>query len=256
MNADEVYNRAFLRYMRLTTPVFSFNVVLDKALPRVESEFLEIGLQLAHELVAKNLIIDPDRFFREGMDKLVAEQYVTSTLKGARSVARASAIIFSHSILDAIAFDACRVTLIAAPDEWAAEVRSRKVSLETVRTTGYDKIRDAELSDYFEQLERESVLKKCDLLHARCRPEPSWDFIENYKYDRERLKEFDDLRHKIVHADKLSEEIDDVSATLMYISNTCLYLLLLVSKRFGVKIDPYFGIREQLKPSAVTGGGG
>src|ERR1041384_1409915 len=142
MSAEEVYNRAFLRYMTLTTPLFSFHVVLDKALPLVEPEFRRIGLELSRELVAKKLIINPNRYFLEGMDKVVAAQYVDSTLKGARSVARASAIVFSHAILDAIAFDACQVTLIVAPDEWATDLMSRKVSLETVRTSDYGQIRD------------------------------------------------------------------------------------------------------------------
>ncbi len=249
MSAEELFNRTFQRYIRLSAPLFSFHVVLDKALPYVESDFQQIGLQFARELVAKKIIIDPDRFFREGMDKLLAQYYATNTLKGAHYVAQASAIVFSHSILDAIALDACRVTLIAAPDEWVGEVKSRKVLLETVRSTAYAQIRDAELAKYFEQLERESVLKKCDLLHTRCRPEPSWNLIVDYKYDRNKLEEFDKLRQEIVHGDKLSEDVNDVSDALIYISRTCLYLLLLVSKRFNVKIDPYFGLKTHLETS-------
>jgi hypothetical protein len=63
---------------------------------------------------------------------------------------------------------------------------------------------------------------KIDLLFQRCRPEPDW-LGERYRYDGERVRNLDDLRHKIVHGDALPGEIPDLGSELFYLQQTGMY---------------------------------
>ena len=69
-------------------------------------------------------------------------------------------------MVDATAFDYCRVTALVAPRDWESSVDQRQVKLTDFRGKDYDQVLRQKLDEFFEQFETESLLKKTDLLFA------------------------------------------------------------------------------------------
>jgi hypothetical protein len=67
----------------------------------------------------------------------------------------------------------------------------------------YERDRDTLVTDTIEgllkKIERESLLTKADRLFQICRPPSGFNKMEDYRFDRDRLKQIDDARHAIVH---------------------------------------------------------
>jgi hypothetical protein len=152
----------------------------------------------------------------------------------------AATILFAHSMVDGAAFDYCRVTVLHAPADWESDILNKRVPLETVRDELYEKIRQMKIDAALEDLEMESLRKKIDRLHARCKPEQGWSPMTGYEFNLERIEQLDRLRQDIVHGDALGRPINAVEDELDYMNRTCMYFLGLVNLRYGLKIDPQF----------------
>ena len=75
------------------------------------------GQDVVREAVARNLIIDPQRFFAEGVDKKMAAGYADSTIQSTKATAQAACVVFAHSVLDDFALELCKVAAMLAPEE-------------------------------------------------------------------------------------------------------------------------------------------
>jgi hypothetical protein len=162
-----------------------------------------------------------------------------TAIKSAQNSVNAASLVFAHTVLDAWLLDLCRVTAMKAPQDWESSVKDRKFSLSSIRDARYQQLLEEALARFFEQLERDSLLMKIDLLFQSCRPEPDW-LAERYRYDGERVRNLDDLRHKIVHGDALRGAIPDLGSELFYLQQTGMYLMGIVSLSYGVQLDPRY----------------
>ena len=129
---------------------------------------------------------------------------------------------------------------MAAPIDWEPRIEKRKVAFEDIRNSTIDDFRNQLINKYLEDLERESLLKKCDVLHEQCQPKAGSISVRNYKYDRGRLEEVDRLRHEIVHGLDIGEKFRDVEDTLGYLNRTWFYFFFMLVKKYDVKIDVYY----------------
>jgi hypothetical protein len=167
-----------------------------------------------------------------------------ATVKYGQVGVDAASIVFAHSFLDGAAFDYCRVTTLIAPRDWEPALDQRQIKLSEIRELGYDAILRMKLDEYLVQLERESLLKKADLLFARCQPPEKWSPMGNYVYDRDHLKMLDDCRHDIIHGNEITvinrahEEVD-------YLMRTVLFFMGLVNRRYGIQLDPFYAVTGQ-----------
>ena len=148
----------------------------------------------------------PSSLWQLSPEKFAAE-ITRRTIADAQASIDAASIVFTHSVVDATALDYCRVTALVAPRDWESSVDQRQVKLTDFRGKDYDQVLRQKLDEFFEQLERESLLKKTDLLFAKCQPPKDWAPIGHYQFDRERLQKLDEVRHEIVHGSALGKEI-------------------------------------------------
>ena len=135
----------------------------------------------------------------------------------------AAVLVFYHTLLDATAFDYCRVTVLHAPSDWVQNLKSTQVQLLETKSKSYDQLLHAKLGERLEKLERESLLTKVDRLFARCNPPSGWSPMVGYEFDRERIKRFDDQRHEIVHGKALGKPLTLFQVSdenLLYVQKT------------------------------------
>jgi hypothetical protein len=85
----------------------------------------------------------------------------------------AASLIFSHSLLDTAALDWCRVCALACPDDFMRYIGNRKYTLAELQAASFAELREKAIGRRLETLERESLLKKLDILFALCHPRPA-----------------------------------------------------------------------------------
>jgi hypothetical protein len=104
-----------------------------------------------------------------------------------------------NQMLDDCAFSFCRVCAIVNIEDWEEGIDGKKVSFQEIRDKGHEAIRGELVGEKLRQLERESLLKKVDLLFTLCPPPEGYAPIGSYTFDRARLLKIDNIRHRIIH---------------------------------------------------------
>jgi hypothetical protein len=181
-----------------------------------------------------------------GPDKM-KESIADLMLSQAKISVDAAALVFAHSMLDAAALDYCRVTALLSPQDWEPHVEKKRFELQEIRTKTADQLLEETLEKFLEELDRDSLLRKIDLLFQQCKPEAKWSPIQNYEYDRERMKKLDQMRHEIVHGrgpEAASMSPDDQE----YLLSTSVFLMLLVNHRYGIRLVPEYMTLIQREP--------
>lgn len=192
------------------------------------------------------LIYDPDysklvyqEAFRERMPRAkFVEEAVKTSVETSTNLLNAATILFAHSMVDGAAFDYCKVTALHAPQDWELEVVNKQATLSDIRAKTFEEIRWAKIESLLEDLEMQSLEKKIDRLHARCRPPQGWSPMHGYVFDLDRIKGLDRLRQDIVHGEALGRTIESADEEFQYMNSTCWYFMGLVNLRYDLRIDP------------------
>jgi hypothetical protein len=86
-----------------------------------------------------------------------------------------------------------------------AAPRGEEGDFATASRQSAEAIRDELIQAILSQLERESLLKKVDMLFRLCNPPEGYAPIDNCVFDRKRLDAIDSQRHRIIHANGLRD---------------------------------------------------
>lgn len=182
-----------------------------------------------------------DEFFKKvGGVYSFSQQMKNNQLHNFQNTIDATSLIFAHSILDDSAYECCRITLILSPDFWISSIKNRKVKLEYLHSNSSENIIKEKCDEYFIQFEKESLLSKIDRLFNICKPEKDYDPLENYKYDREKIKYYDDLRHQIVHKEIPKTCFKNGDAEINYLFKTNFLFFALINNHYDLKINPLY----------------
>jgi hypothetical protein len=166
----------------------------------------------------------------EGMAETFAKKIAMLRVKQFGVIVDAASLVFAHSILDAAAFDLCRVTALIDINPWVELVSARKISLSALKTDSYETIARAQVNAYLEDLERKSLIEKIDRLFGICKPRNGISPYAEYNYDRDRVVTLDKMRHDVVHhAGPIS--LPDGSNDIKYLAHTYSYLVAMVAYR-------------------------
>jgi len=182
---------------------------------------------------------------REESLSILAQAMIDSVVRNAAAGTDATAVVFAHSVLDGAAFDCCRISVLAAPQDWLVEVASNQVKLTAIGSSSYQDLVRQALEKYLGSLERDSLLVKVDRLFARCQPPAGWSPMRDYSYDGRRLVAFDDLRNDIIHG-KGPRVIPGLDDELDYINRTTMFFM---NYRYDLRIDPTYPMRRAQQQS-------
>jgi hypothetical protein len=177
----------------------------------------------------------------------IAAEMTEDTLFNFRGAVDAASLVFAHSVLDNFASQCCTISALARPDDWTMAVKDRKLSLEEVRNSSYEALQFRFISEYVQQLAKEPLMKRVELLNQKCQPVPQ--FVrgsDRYEYDGQRVQRLDALRHQVIHKAIFATPCGSMTEDLNYLERTCGFLAWLLICRYGLSVDMKFWINNKL----------
>jgi hypothetical protein len=160
------------------------------------------------------------------------------TLDEARSAIDAASLIFAHSLLDDVAKECCRLSLLADPNAWTPAIARRNVSIANLLEHSVEELVAKERVEYVEQLTKESLMRRLETLNSKCQPVPPFNVrgVE-YLFDGDRVKRLDSLRHEIIHrSTDISKRFPaTIGGDLEFLKNTCHFLMWMISERYNTE---------------------
>jgi hypothetical protein len=171
-------------------------------------------------------------------DKILVDTTEAAT-SAAKSAIDKSTIVLAHSILDDVVSECCQISALLTPENWMTYVEKRKVELRVVLETPAADLAKQLLDEYLDQLSRESLRKRLDMLNERYQPAPAFEYDDDpYRFDRDRLEGIDRHRQRVIHQLELSNGGEDVSADLAYLEATCFFVIFMIAHKHGIAVDP------------------
>ena len=243
-DAEKLFNETHARLLRAYSIILgfrnTFTNVSETVANQIQGQIESLFRSLTEDPQWEGLLISEPGSETKSLDPQLARSAAHALLTQNYGSLDAATIVFFHSVLDGIAFDYCRVTMLHAPQDWEADLKQAQFPLLDAKHKSYDEILGVKLKRHLERLEKESLITKVDRLFARCTPQPTWSPMDGYTFDGNRLKAFDEQRHAIIHGDALGRPLNlyPVSdGSLRYIFQTAWYLMGLVNFKYRLKFD-------------------
>jgi hypothetical protein len=241
-SADRLFTETLWRFLQGFCWILSFREMGQKGLMlstnqrRNENLLLMNLLTIDPDLEGLLVPIDPNN--KRPLDCIrVAKEATRIQTQDFTLALDAASLVFAHSLLDDAALQLGRVTAEASPGSWERFVGDKQIKLKDARDASYESLLQQKLEAYFNQLERESLLRKIDRLFEVCKPDRDFRPVRDFFFDKDRLESLDRLRHDIIHGpgpvSKLPKDDDDIS----FMKLCGIHLTMMVHKRFEVQLD-------------------
>ncbi|HTD67616.1 MAG TPA: hypothetical protein VK846_13905 [Candidatus Limnocylindria bacterium] len=210
---------------------FAANCAADAFLKRSKDR-----LKLGDEIPALGEIFDTIQKAggKEALDSIVAST-ARSSLQSLGTRGDAACIVFSHSLLDSLLFSLCELSHSANAADWFPMIQQRQAKIADLLASDPHQIAVNIAKTHVDTLERESLAKKSDALHAVCKPSGSSTILDGYTFEGAALRSFDELRHSIVHGLKYREQIPQTESLITYARMTGIYFLTMVGRRYALQ---------------------
>jgi len=214
----------------------------------IASSGLSVGAdqQILKETITMKNLVDTgelDRYLYDPNDAkyflrlLDSYEMRKKTIETAQSIIDSACIVFAHGILESCVYDYLTVTSIACPEQWERYIKKKSVEFEALKYTSFKQIRKDKVEKLLKSdVKRESLIDKLDRLHKIVPPTPESQNM-HVSYDRKKLVEFDEARHKIVHGNDWSSYSFDFIKEWNYWSSLNFYFACLICVGAGLKLS-------------------
>jgi len=180
-----------------------------------------------------------DQADTEKTARWLSEKLTEQTVKNASSSVDAASMVFAHSILDEGLSSFVEITGEVASDYWKEKIGGRKIEVAALNDQTLEQLLRTMIRKEVATIQRnESLIGKCQLLHAICKPCTGISASGDYKFEGATVSELDKLRQDIVHGDLLGQEIENVQSKLDYLRQTWNYFFVMMHNSFGLRINP------------------
>lgn len=158
----------------------------------------------------------------------------------AEKVIAAAAVILSHSLADDVFTEVCKIAIKIDPDQWPPEINSEKTfSIEQLKEKGTDALLAEELQRFGNGLSKKSLPNRAELLFKHVPLDQHKNLpTDEVFFKMEKLKEFDQLRHDLVHSDGLPN-INPAkgSPAMIFLHEAAQTALRSVANAYGLTLD-------------------
>jgi hypothetical protein len=228
--------------------ILSLRQVSDVAIPiaarplaTIHRDFVD---QISIDPQYKKIIVNLDgseATWDEDTKNILRTAMTAGVMTSAKAAVDAASIVFAHSVLDDTAWSYLRVCALACPADWEAIIAKKQISLASVREKSFEAVRNEKIKEKLDELERKPLLEKVELLLQLCKPPETYAPVNNYVYDRDRLRQIDEVRNGIIHKDGMGKTLDNIEDDLDFVQKTAIYFLALVNLRYGVQVVATLG---------------
>ncbi len=254
--AEDLFSEIYKRFLKNWSVIDSLRQFVE-----IQRQIAEVALAELHLNVVDRMMTDPaykgifvnvdgsDKPMDEDTKRVLQTAMTDLTITNAQTAIDAACLVFAHSVLDDCALSYCKVCALAAPKDWEIFIDSKTIKFEALREANFDVLRQQLIDAKLLEIERKSLLTKVDLLFRLCQPPTGFDPIGNYAFDRGRLEQIDEARHRVIHGDAFGNSFTNVETDLTYISKTANYLMALVNQKYGLRLDMRFLFGLKVVPS-------
>lgn len=246
--ASEIFSAAFNNHVLTFGSIANFRRVVKTGIPlakaNIAQQDIENILILLADPKSREIFKDAEHLFAEGAHLSMAKEQTRKSIATAESTTEAASLVFAHSILDATLFEFCRACAVAFPYDWMSLIEQRKVSFQELANKERFEVFVQLLDNYLIQLEKESLLKKADILHQITALGDAIQVPGDYMYSRDRLNNIDENRHRIIHGLQFKDAVPDAELDIDYLMRTGIYFLSIVNQKYKLRIDPQYNIKK------------
>lgn len=238
-----LFSRATFRAQSHFASISNFRRTVNTTMPigrqQHEQQNIEMILECLNDPGMAEIFLDQEAMSQPENYKKAAADATQRAFESAAAFVDAASLVFAHAVLDATLFDYCRVCALRMPVLFVEMLRDRKVLLEDSQQVSRPTILWNAIQTYLGQVERESMLKKAQLLHRLTTPDETFfaDGPIHFTYSVDRLQTIDHARHEAVHGLQFINPIPDLDDTLLYLLRAVFYFLRLLHFRFGLRLD-------------------
>lgn len=236
---QEEYGHQFIKFMAQVSNLIDFHGSASFLFAN-SKEKLEEHKRGAVELVTAHANITPIFSAIASVTDVKPSTWLAQEMAKATSVNSAllidaSSIVFAHSLLEAHLYFLCDLCFRAFPKDWERFVASKELKSMTV-----DELLSKDQTELlapiwkseFVRLDR-SLLAKAERLHELCKPAAGSKIIRDFTYSEATMKEFDKLRHDIIHDLSFWKKSADTESKLIWVNQVGLYFFMLVRHKYG-----------------------
>ncbi len=236
--ASELFNRTVGQTLKVWRLIWSLQTYMQYGSSSAHEQILSATYRTATEMIARPDYGTPEE--RKSVAQTLPAKVAAAasgTIQDAHAAANAACIVFAHSMLDGAIEDYCKVSTLLSPNDWDEFVLQEKVTLCEVRNATPDELLRNVVSDYLKRFGSKSLPNKVEVLQSICKPGTA-KILKNYRFDGDRIRRFDLLRHDIIHKEGFGSAIENLEGDLQYIERTNIYLSALITHRYGLLIGP------------------
>jgi hypothetical protein len=172
-----------------------------------------------------------------GFKNSILQATAKRSVRISKQVVDSAALVFAHTILDGTLSECCRISFEADPSDWFPFVDKRKVELGSLKNVGPEAIFSQKAKEFVEQLNRESMIQRLDVLNKVCGPKWNGEKPITHWIERAHLEEFDLVRHRVIHSQAFAQKNTGVEDQILYAGLVGVAALVLVGKAYGLKAE-------------------
>ncbi len=176
------------------------------------------------------------------MNSMVLQRMAGTKIALARSAVDSASVVIIQAALDAVVNDYILLTAEAEPAIWESTVGDDTVPLKVVALIPYPELVRSKALAGAKALGNKALPKKVQWILDNCYRTDCTLSPPDFRFDIERLRKFDDLRHAIAHGRATCATVENMDEVLLFIWQTFLSLQNVVGNRLGFRHDPLHGL--------------
>jgi len=193
---------------------------------------------------------DFPRFFNPPAHPAILQRMAEDKTALARSAIDSASVVIIHAALDEAVNRYLLLIAMAEPTLWETGVCEETVPMKTIKQVPYADLLLKKALDAAREFGHQSLKKKVEWILGRCYRNDCPLSPPEFRFDVDRLKTFDDLRHKVAHGSNCAT-VTNMDEVLLFLWQTLLSLQDVIGNRLGFKQDPTRELKRQAEVRSV-----
>ena len=193
---------------------------------------------------------DFPQHFNPAAHPAILQRLAEDKIALARSAIDSASVVIIHAALDEAVNDYLMLIARAEPALWETEVSKETVPMTTIQQTPYADLLLGKALATAKGHRGKSLPNKVKWILRTCYRNDCTLSPPDFRFDVNRLKKFDDLRHQVAHG-PICATVTNMDEVLLFLWQTLLSLQDVIGNRLGFKQDPTRELERQADVRSV-----